>query len=376
MALDTNFPSLRFPEDLGTVEVPNYIRFTPQEFVFGGTTGLNPISRPNNSLPGVGTTLSGIGSAVNSNNPFRQVQNQIGGAVDSFSNGARQAVGAVGDIFNAGSLSQSFTNLGKVVSGSVNVGPFTLNLGQQTAPDELRTLGSINLFLPESLVTSSSVDYSATELRGIGAEIAKGAGEQREGNLDIGSLGQQGVKALIADFTRSSQNLSAINAVSRGEVANNFSYQIFNGVGHRAFGYTFRMVAKSEAESKTIKDICDTFLYYMLPARKNNASGGDGLHFYEIPAQFKIEYKRMGATLQYHQQPKACFLTQVEVNYGGDSRNATYSDGAPMEVTLTLRFVEIEPLYRENTEAKIEAARTEAFSSQINQTENDEPLTL
>ena len=40
-------------------------------------------------------------------------------------------------------------------------------------------------------------------------------------------------------------------------------------------------------------------------------------------------------------------MQSVDVGYGGDPGNSTYNDGGPMEVTLRLQFVEIEPLYRE-----------------------------
>lgn len=346
MPFDNNFASLRFPLELGSPEVPNYIRFCPQEVRYGGTTGLNPISRPNNAIPGAGNSISSVAGIPNANNPLKQIQNQIGGAVDSFATGAREAVGAVGDIFNSGNLNTAFTNLGKVVSGRVNIGPFTLNLGQETAPDELRGTGSINLYLPDGLATNSTVEYSAQELGAIGVAAADVANESREGNLDAtNSLGRL-AGATFQDLLRSSANISAVNAITRGQVANNFSFQIFNGVSHRTFAYTFRMIAKNETESQVIKNITDTFLYYMLPARTSSQDEGDVLHYYEVPAQWKIEYKSNGNLLQFHQQPKACFLQSVEVTYGGDTTNNLYSDGAPMEVSMALSFVEIEPLYR------------------------------
>ena len=45
-------------------------------------------------------------------------------------------------------------------------------------------------------------------------------------------------------------------------------------------------------------------------------------------------------------QPRNCFLQSVDVGYGGDAQNSTYNDGAPMEVTIRLQFIEVEPLYR------------------------------
>ena len=343
MPINTDFVSLRFPQNVATNEVPNYVTFTPQQVQFGGTTGLNPISRPNSNI------AAQTGSAFGSNNPLTQIRDQIGGAVDSFASGATQAIGAISDVFNTASLSSSLTNLGKIVSGRVNIGPFAINFGQETRPDQLSTKGSINLFLPESLQTASSVDYAAEELGATGIAAVNAARRSQGGNLDAAkSAGELGT-GVINELTALSGKTAAVYQFSTGEVANNFSFQIFNGVGHRSFSYSFRMVAKNEVESKSIKDICDMFLFYMLPARTQRGSGSATLHFYEVPAQWKIEYLRMGNLLEYYQQPKACFLQSVDVAYGGEAGANTYNDGAPMDVTLSLEFVEIEPLYR-NTE--------------------------
>ena len=48
-------------------------------------------------------------------------------------------------------------------------------------------------------------------------------------------------------------------------------------------------------------------------------------------------------------QPRNCFLQSVDVSYGGDAGNSTYNDGAPMDVTIRLQFIEIEPLYRQGS---------------------------
>ena len=143
----------------------------------------------------------------------------------------------------------------------------------------------------------------------------------------------------------STGNKKSIIGIATGQVANNFSFQVFNSVLHRQFNYSFRMMPKDNNESKIIKNICDKFLYFMLPSRTNVG----GLGYYEVPCQWDISYMRQGDKLQYHQQPKACFLQNVDVQYGGDTQNSLFNDGAPMEVTLTLQFVEIEPLYRETS---------------------------
>ena len=217
----------------------------------------------------------------------------------------------------------------------------------QTLPDQLTSAGSISLFLPEELAARSTVDYSAEEVgsRGVAAAeaIVKKSGAD-SANLASGAIDV--VKSTVRDAMLTAGPQKNALAMGKGLVANNFSFQIFNGVGHRNFDYSFKMVAKNEKESQAIKDICDMFLFYMLPARQQD----NDLHFYEIPCQWKIEYQKQGKNMEYHQQPKACFLTGVDVAYGGETTNNLYNNSAPMEVTLRLGFVEIEPLYRTGDE--------------------------
>ena len=88
----------------------------------------------------------------------------------------------------------------------------------------------------------------------------------------------------------------------------------------------------------------------MLPGRGEETGKKEGdqtFHFLEIPVQWKIEYLRKGNPLEFHEQPNACFLQSANVVYGGDAGNNTHSDGSPIQTTLSLGFVEIEPLYRE-----------------------------
>ena len=338
------FISLRFPEDLGTNDVPNYIRFTPQQVKYGGTRGLyqgtNGVSAPGGSVFSNSTALT----SSNALNPIQQIQNQIGGAVDSFANGANELVDSINGIFNTASLSTSLTNLGRVVSGRVNIGNFVINFGQQTNPDTLFTIGSINLFLPDQLGTKSGVNFSAEELGTGGLAAVESVRSSAQDDLSVNNVDTL-VSGILQQSVLGQQGITkSVIAVAQNRVTNNFSYQIFQGVGHRNFTYQFRMVPKDTKEANEIKKICDMFLYYMLPSRLSE--GQSDMHFYEIPAQWKIDYMRQGNKLEFHQQPFACFLQSVDVQYGGDSKNFLHTDGSPAEVTLNLEFVEIEPLYR------------------------------
>lgn len=337
------FSSLRFPQDLGTSEVPFYIRFEPQVVQYGGTRGLE-----------VGSGDFNLSTFSLSNNPATQpvgrnftlsLNDFKGGLLNSLANEANKFFSEVKSAFNSVSLDL----FGGAIKGRVNLGSTgALSNGIKTDKNILFSPGSINLYLPESLTTASSVDYGATEL----GQMGMAAVNSGMANIDSFRKGEDGKSVLdnfvsnalpgaIQDMSQSDDRLKAAYAIANGQVTNNFSFQIFQGVGHRTFSYEFKLVARDGNDSKTIKNICDTFLYYMLPSKTQ----GD-FNFYEVPCQWNISYQGPDGSLEFHQQPKPCFLQSVNVDYGGDAGNSLYSDGAPMNVNLSIEFVEIEPLYR------------------------------
>ena len=342
-----NFKSLRFPRNVGTDEVPNYVRFVPKLVQYGGSKslrqGANAIGAPTPSAaPTItqGSVFTGIGGVA------ENIQAAVSN-VQAFGDGVNSTIGnitsAVQDASNQFSNSPgSFTDLikagGTVINKVFDVGAGDLLSGLIVGKDTLQSAGSINLYMPQNLETNSSVDYETAALGGTGTAAAEAS---RAEQLDMSAIAGQLIPGAIQDLL-SSGNRRAILGIATNRVTNNFSFQVFNSVLHRQFAYEFRMMAKDENESKSIKEICDMFLFYMLPAR--TVEGNIGL--YEVPCQWEINYLRKGSLLNFHMQPKNCFLQSVDVGYGGDAGNSTYNDGAPFEVTIRLQFIEIEPLYR------------------------------
>ncbi|MCG7944866.1 MAG: baseplate tail-tube junction protein [Candidatus Thiodiazotropha taylori] len=345
-----NFESIRFPQEVGSDEVPNYIRFEPTIVKYGGTSFKqdygNAVGTPgriknrssvlaggtNNAIDvvswGVERTRPGLDvSIMSGSNAIFDVLSQLAG-------------------FN---ITRSTSGTNRVVAARTTIGAVQVSKGINTAPDRLFTAGSINMFLPSGLATNSSVDYSNTELQATGYEAIKLA-DASTTRSDAVLGGPESLKqlfpAMIQDVARLDDRLRAAAAMSTGVVANNYSYQVFGGVQHRSFDYSFKLIPRSTADSATIKQICDLFLFYMLPAKSTNR--GD-FHLYEIPCQWNISYMRKGNKMEYFQQPYSCFLQSVNVSYGNDTGNSTFNDGAPMDVQLDLSFVEIEPMYRRSS---------------------------
>ena len=330
----SKFRSLRFPNDVGTDNVPAYVRFVPKTTIYGGTEGIK--SKPNQSQKSSG----GI------NDYKKSLSGQISGAINSLKSGLEDSIkNKVSNVFGklaAGTSSSVGKTLikkaGNYVSGKIQIGDFDIEIGTKTKPDTVFSEGSISLFLPPSLQAATSAGYAGTEAGSLGMELAKG-GSLKEGSSLVEAGLFDGLKKAMGNIEASKAGL----AMANGIVANNYSFQIFEGIEHRNFTYAFTMVAKNEKESLEIKDICDTFLYYMLPEKDVD----NDVSFYRIPAMWEIGYYYQGNLMQYHQQPNGhLFLTSVDVTYGGEAGSSLHTDGSPMSVELSLSFVEIEPLYR------------------------------
>lgn len=310
----SKFKSLRYPKEIGTNEVPAFVRFVPKKVNYGGTEGIEA-----NNLS-VGSSRKG-----GLQNKF---YSDVKGSVDSFATSVRESINS---------------KIGSFISGSIKIGDFDIALGTKTKPDTLTSEGSISLYLPEALQTTTNASYSATDTGNLGKAIVDNSLDGTTSLSDLGRLSEgavlDGVKAAVNNI----DSLKSGIAISKGLVANNYSFQIFDGVEHRSFSYEFNLVARSDKDSLEIKEICDTFLFYLLPEKDTSSDIG----FFRVPAMWEIKYYYKDKDMDFHQQPVGhCFLTSVDVGYGGESQNNLYNNSAPMNVTLTLNFTEIEPMYR------------------------------
>lgn len=362
-----NFKSLRYPEDLGTDASPNYVTFIPMEMVYGKTSYGNPVDRGSGGLFGGGGG-GGLDIDLGAGNPFKQLAAGIGGQLNSLADAALDSIDAIGSIFEAGSLSGAATAFGKIVNGKVRIGDFILSSGIKTDAPQLNSLGSISLYLPQQLTSNTSANYENKEIGAIGAEAIEASSltDNITSGVGVGNF----AKALVGESVKRSGQMGDILAIREGAIVNPYSYQVFGGMSHRQFSYQFDFVPKNKKEAQEVANICDMFLFYMLPSKgaaedklsgktagsydeqpedgSEKASGIlDSKHFLKMPSQWMIEYYKDGNRLtNYIQEPKRCFMDSCNITYGGDSQNLLHTDGAPVKTSIELSFTEIEPLVR------------------------------
>ena len=152
--------------------------------------------------------------------------------------------------------------------------------------------------------------------------------------------------AVLSETVRQSGQVGDAISVAEGQIVNPYSYQVFGGMAHRTFNYQFDLVPRNAREAEEIKRICDMFLYYMLPSKGGKSANINvgTEHFLKMPSQWDIKYYRNGNQLTHHQQPFKCFLSSCDIQYGGDAENFLHEDGSPVKTSLSLSYVEIEPL--------------------------------
>ena len=121
---------------------------------------------------------------------------------------------------------------------------------------------------------------------------------------------------------------------------NPFREVLFDSVDYRTFSFRYRFFPKSRNETEKIRKIIDTFKIHMHPELTA------GKLFYIYPSEFDIQYFFKDKENDYLHKFAKCALTDMQVEYGGE-QFATFDNGAPVEIGLTLTFRELEQMTSE-----------------------------
>ena len=137
--------------------------------------------------------------------------------------------------------------------------------------------------------------------------------------------------------------LNNLRELSTRTKTNPFRDVLFESVGYRAFAFKYRFFPKNKSESQKIYNIINTLKIHMHP----ELSGGK--LFYLYPSEFDIQYYYKDEENNYLNRFARCALTDLNVEYGGE-QFATFEDGSPVEIGLSLTFQELEQMTSEGIE--------------------------
>lgn len=174
-------------------------------------------------------------------------------------------------------------------------------------------------------------------------DIASAKKALASGSPLLGALGHKNLReAEILGTGSIGENFSRALAVT----TNPFKEQLFRNMGFRTFAFDYVFLPKSKKEALMVRDIVNTFKYYMHPGMDPSNP-----YWLTYPAEFDIEFHSYGTPNEYLHKISSCVLTNLDVDFGSDNDFMTFTPdlknkGVPTEITLKLQFTELEVLTR------------------------------
>ena len=252
-----------------------------------------------------------------------------------------------------------------------------------TAKDKIKT---ILLPIPSNISDSNSAKYGDSSLNSIGAALVGGIKGVMDSGKALGGSGKDfaaeltgalkgagesivnsagGIAGAGGFVTRSLASSAAgiagvnitpdqILARSEGSIMNPNMELLFNGPSLRSFKFSFKMTPRNRDEAMEIKNIIRCFKTHMAP----KVSSGPGstttnTTFLSTPDVFELRYRQGAIEHSFLNKFKQCFMESINVSYTADGTYATYDDGTPVSMIMTLSFKEIEPVYDVDYDDKI-----------------------
>lgn len=133
-----------------------------------------------------------------------------------------------------------------------------------------------------------------------------------------------------------------------GAVFNENVELLFRGINLRGeFSFQFEITPRFKKEAEEIRQMI-IFLKKEMSAKKGLSSGAASGLFLKAPSVFRVQYMSGGKPHPYLNKFKICAMPSLSINFTGSNTYATYSDGTPVHMQLTLTFQELTPIYNED----------------------------
>jgi len=275
---------------------------------------------------------------------------------------------AGGDSLYTSEFSQKDINFQNQIQGLKSNSNFLNNASgenrsiQLASRQSVRTGVTISLYMPPQVQVQYQVKYADQQIGSL-AQIGMQAIEAFRGGSSVkasltnlkdasgGNVREGLTNSLNSTLDTLAPGARALQQIDSGKVVTPRMEMMFEGVGRRSFSFTFDFLPKSEAEAKTVEQIIYTFKENMMPSYTNATTRRE----MEIPNTFDIQYMYQDTENGFINKISECFLTTVDVQYGGDrftaherSTTGKGDSGAPPQKSkITLSFTELETLSKE-----------------------------
>lgn len=167
-----------------------------------------------------------------------------------------------------------------------------------------------------------------------------------------GSLITSGIRALPDRFTESELGKKLLdladaagNVIKRGSQLAGYPINpavevLFSTREQRQWMFEVFMLPRSESEVKAVREIIRTFRFHAAPEIT-----GKGF-FFIPPAEFDITFYHNGKENKNLPRINTCVLDRIDVDYAPEQSYATFANGHPIAVRMSLGFREVEILHK------------------------------
>lgn len=188
-------------------------------------------------------------------------------------------------------------------------------------------------------------------------------------NKDSGLTGMLGANVLSMLGSNLGFDIGADQILSRGGgiVSNSNAELLFRGVKLRRFNFAYKMIARSQMETKSITMLIRAFKQWGAPrklgidSKGGDAQAGNASWFLGTPNVFQLSYMTTEngnrAVNRFVHKFKPCALTNFNVNYSSNNQWMAYESGAPVTYSLNFEFSELEPVYNTDFTQNIPGGR-------------------
>ena len=259
----------------------------------------------------------------------------------------------------------------KIVKGDIKRFDF---INQGGGADKSQSIFYISLPIPQEINDSNAIVWgddsmNIFQLAGLNVARSMVGGKDKNGNeIDFPAAvsaisrsflsGETGIDPKTTNALISAISGKAINAIggnlninsviarSEGLALNNNLELLFNGVTLRTFPFNVTFTPRSQKEAQVVLEIIRALKSAM--AAKKNATQGQGGIFLRSPDVFTLRYLHNGKDHPFLNRIKDCALTAMNVNYTNAGTYASYFDGTPVSINMSMTFKELNPVYHED----------------------------
>lgn len=223
----------------------------------------------------------------------------------------------------------------------------------------------IIMYMPEDISTGFKSNWggkafsniATNALKAAGAEgleklkgLAKGVTDASESFLPIAGAAviRKGIQKITGDVLSNDDVFGSIS----GAILNPNTELLYSATDMRNFQLNFKLVPRNEPEAVIVNEIIKIFKMCTLPSRDPGevfAAKNEGINssFIGVPKLVRVNFMQGGGVHPVLPVYKMCAITQVDANYTPDGAYATYGDGQPVAISLSINFQETKLVFSE-----------------------------